>query len=62
MSDLITDMQRLRKHTTGHPDDEHTVRALQHLGQARDLALAEKEATEKSNVPCLSGSRTPLIR
>lgn len=43
MSDLISDMQRLMKHTSGHPDDEHVARALVHLGMARDKAKAENE-------------------
>lgn len=30
----------------GHPDDEHATKALQHLGHARDFALADK-AEEK---------------
>lgn len=40
-ADLISDLQRLRKHTTGHSDDEQACKALQHLGHARDFALAD---------------------
>lgn len=46
LSDLISDLQRLKKHMAGHPDDEHATKALQHLGHARDFALADK-AEEK---------------
>ena len=42
-AELISDLQRLRKHTTGHSDDEHACKALQNLGHARDAALVETD-------------------
>lgn len=49
MSDLISDLQRLKKHTSGHPDDEHVARALAQLGQARETALGENGEEDKKN-------------
>jgi hypothetical protein len=46
-ADIMSELQRLRKHTKGHPDDEWMGKAYVSMQTGRDLALKEHGDEEK---------------
>ena len=49
MADLISDLQRLRKHTSGHPDDAFMNKAFEAPRDGRGVALEEDEKKKGNN-------------